>query len=279
MVRRATRADEHCTLTDVTSGTMLLSVQGPDSRALLGRLSSADLSNEAFPYLSARSIDVGHAQVLALRVTYLGELGYELHVPTEYGAGVYDALMEAGAELGVRPVGLSAMAGLRLEKGYRDLGVDIDNTDNPLEAGLGFAVAFEKPGGFTGREALLALRDRASLPVTPGEPAGRRPGRGPVRQRAGPAGRFLDRLRPRRRLRAHAGRGRGAGHGRPRGRRDRGVAGLGPVRGLDAPGRPSPFGCRPPRCTTRLGAGSWPRRPREHLVPTRRVATVAWSSP
>ena len=161
MVRRATRADEHCASTDVTSGTMLLSVQGPCSRTLLGRLSSADLSNEAFPYLSARSIDVGHAQVLALRVTYLGELGYELHVPTEYGAGVYDALMEAGAELGVRPVGLSAMAGLRLEKGYRDLGVDIDNTDNPLEAGLGFAVAFEKPGGFTGREALLALRDRA----------------------------------------------------------------------------------------------------------------------
>ncbi len=161
MVRRATRADEHSASTDVTSGTTLLSVQGPDSRALLGRLSSADLSNEAFPYLSARSIDVGHAQVLALRVTYLGELGYELHVPTEYGAGVYDALMEAGAELGVRPVGLSAMAGLRLEKGYRDLGVDIDNTDNPLEAGLGFAVAFEKPGGFTGREALLALRDRA----------------------------------------------------------------------------------------------------------------------
>ena len=160
MVRRATRADEYCTLTDVTSGTMLLSVQGPASRELLGRLSSADLCNEAFPYLSARSIDVGHAQVLALRVTYLGELGYELHVPTEYGLGVYDALMEAGAELGARPVGLSAMAGLRLEKGYRDLGVDIDNTDNPLEAGLGFAVSFEKPGGFIGREALLAVRDQ-----------------------------------------------------------------------------------------------------------------------
>jgi 4-methylaminobutanoate oxidase (formaldehyde-forming) len=160
MVRRATRTDEYCAVTDVTSGTMLLSVQGPASRELLGRLSSADLCNEAFPYLSARSIDVGYAQVLALRVTYLGELGYELHVPTEYGLGVYDALMEAGADLGARPVGLSAMAGLRLEKGYRDLGVDIDNTDNPLEAGLGFAVAFEKPGGFIGREALIALRDQ-----------------------------------------------------------------------------------------------------------------------
>ncbi len=161
MVRRATRTGEHCTVTDVTSGTVLLSVQGPASRQLIGRLSSADLSNAAFPYLSARTIDVGYAQVLALRITYLGELGYELHIPTEYGLGVYDSLMEAGADLGVRPVGLAAMASLRLEKGYRDLGVDIDNTDNPLEAGLGFAVAFDKAGGFIGREALVALRETA----------------------------------------------------------------------------------------------------------------------
>jgi 4-methylaminobutanoate oxidase (formaldehyde-forming) len=161
MIRRATSNEEHCTVTDVTSGTVLLSVQGPLSRRLLSRLSSADLSNEAFPYLSARTIDVGFARTLALRVTYLGELGYELHVPTEYGVGVYDALMEAGADLGARPVGLAAMAGLRLEKGYRDLGVDIDNTDNPLEAGLGFAVAFDKPGGFIGREALVKMRDNA----------------------------------------------------------------------------------------------------------------------
>ncbi|HUD16570.1 MAG TPA: aminomethyltransferase family protein, partial [Acidimicrobiales bacterium] len=161
MIRRATSNEDHCTVTDVTSGTVLLSVQGPLSRQLLSRLSSADLSNETFPYLSARTIDVSFARALALRVTYLGELGYELHVPTEYGAGVYDALMEAGADLGARPVGLAAMAGLRLEKGYRDLGVDIDNTDNPLEAGLGFAVAFDKPGGFIGREALVKMRDNA----------------------------------------------------------------------------------------------------------------------
>ena len=96
-------------------------------------------------------------------MTYLGELGYELHVPTEYGLLAYDTLMEAGRDLGVRPVGLAAMAGLRLEKGYRDLGVDIDNTDNPLQAGLGFAVAFDKPGGFIGRDALVALRDTCAL--------------------------------------------------------------------------------------------------------------------
>jgi heterotetrameric sarcosine oxidase gamma subunit len=161
MVRRATGPGEHCTVTDVTSGTVLLSVQGPRSRELIGRLSSADLSNTAFPYLSARTIDLGSAPALALRITYLGELGYELHLPTEYGLGAYDALMAAGADLGVRPVGLAAMSSLRLEKGYRDLGVDIDNTDNPLEAGLGFAVAFDKPGGFIGRDALLSLRERA----------------------------------------------------------------------------------------------------------------------
>ncbi|HEX9066898.1 MAG TPA: glycine cleavage T C-terminal barrel domain-containing protein, partial [Streptosporangiaceae bacterium] len=96
--------------------------------------------------------------VLAMRVTYVGELGWELHVPAEYAAGVYDDLMAAGADLGVRPVGLAAMSSLRLEKGYRDMGVDIDNTDNPIEAGLGFAVAWDKPGGFTGRDALLAAK-------------------------------------------------------------------------------------------------------------------------
>ncbi len=96
--------------------------------------------------------------MLAIRVTYVGELGWELHVPAEYAAGVYDDLVAAGADLGLRLVGLSAMSSLRLEKGYRDMGVDIDNTDNPLQAGLGFAVAWDKPGGFTGRDALLAAR-------------------------------------------------------------------------------------------------------------------------
>ncbi len=161
MIRRATGPGEHCVVTDVTSGTVLLSVQGPRSRELLSRLSSADLSNQAFPYLTAQTIDVGYARSLALRITYVGELGYELHIPAEYAAGAYDSLIEAGADLGVRPVGLSAMTSLRLEKGYRDLGVDIDNTDNPLQAGLGFAVAFDKPGGFIGRRALLECKARA----------------------------------------------------------------------------------------------------------------------
>ncbi len=158
MIRRATRPGEFVTVTDVTSGTTLMSVQGPASRELIGRLTDADLENASFPYMSARQIYVGYAPVLAIRVTYVGELGWELHVPAEYALGVYDDLVAAGADLGFRLVGLAAMSGLRLEKGYRDFGADIDNTDNPLEAGLGFAVAWDKPGGFTGRDALLAAR-------------------------------------------------------------------------------------------------------------------------
>jgi heterotetrameric sarcosine oxidase gamma subunit len=164
LIRRETRAAEFVTVTDVTSGTTLLTVQGPASRELISRLTDADLSNEAFPYLSARQVHVGYAPVLAMRVTYVGELGWELHVPAEYAAGVYDELMSAGSDLGIRNVGLSAMSGLRLEKGYRDMGVDIDNTDNPIEAGLGFAVAWDKPGGFTGRDALLVAKE-AGPPV------------------------------------------------------------------------------------------------------------------
>ncbi|HUZ51779.1 MAG TPA: FAD-dependent oxidoreductase, partial [Streptosporangiaceae bacterium] len=159
LIRRETRAGEVVTVADVTSGTTLLTVQGPASRELISRLTDADLSNKAFPYLSARQVHVGYAPVLAMRVTYVGELGWELHVPAEYAAGVYDDLMSAGADLGIRPVGLSAMSSLRLEKGYRDMGIDIDNTDNPIEAGLGFAVAWDKPGGFVGRDALLAARE------------------------------------------------------------------------------------------------------------------------
>ena len=162
MIRRETRPGEIVVVTETTSATTLLSIQGPKSRALLSRLTDADLSNEGFPYLSARHIHVGYAPVLAARVTYLGELGWELHIPTEYAAGVYDELISAGADLGVRPVGLAAMSSLRLEKGYRDLGIDIDNTDNPIEAGLGFTIAWDKPGGFVGRDALLEFKAKGT---------------------------------------------------------------------------------------------------------------------
>ncbi|HEY5630286.1 MAG TPA: FAD-dependent oxidoreductase, partial [Candidatus Limnocylindrales bacterium] len=157
-IRRHTPDGAHLTTTDVSAGWTLLTVQGPNSRELLQGLTSADLSNAAFPYLAAREIDLGYARVWAMRVTYVGELGFELHVPADQALTVYDALFEAGRGFGLANVGLGAMGSLRLEKGYRDYGVDIDNTDTPLDVGLGFAVAWDKPGGFVGREALLAAR-------------------------------------------------------------------------------------------------------------------------
>jgi heterotetrameric sarcosine oxidase gamma subunit len=158
-IRRHSPADAHVTVTDVTPGTTLLTVQGPRSRELLARLTSADLSDQSFPYLAAREIDVHYATVLAIRVTYVGELGWELHVPADLALTVCDALVASGTDLGFRFVGLGALGSLRLEKGYRDYAIDIDNTDTPLDAGLGFTVAWDKPGGFVGRDALLRARD------------------------------------------------------------------------------------------------------------------------
>ena len=150
--------DAHAHVADVTSAYAQINLQGPRSRELLQSLTSIDLANEAFPYRAAREIDLGFARVLCIRITYLGELGYELYVPTEQAVHVYDRLVAAGPAFGLRHAGLKALASLRMEKGYRDYGHDIDNTDSPFEAGLGFAVALDKPGGFIGRDAVLAAR-------------------------------------------------------------------------------------------------------------------------
>jgi glycine cleavage system aminomethyltransferase T len=133
-------------VTDVTAGYAQINVQGPRSRELLQRLTDADLSNEAFPFRTAREIDIGFARVLCVRITYLGELGYELYVPTEQAVHVYDRLVAAGAPLGLRHAGLKALASLRMEKGYRDYGHDIDNTDSVLEAGPGLRGRPEEAG-------------------------------------------------------------------------------------------------------------------------------------
>jgi 4-methylaminobutanoate oxidase (formaldehyde-forming) len=157
-LRRRLGAFRAATVTDVTSAFTLLSLQGPRSREVLQGLSSADLSTAAFPFRAAGEIEVGLARVLCLRITYVGELGYELYVPTEHALDVYDRLLAAGAPFGLRPAGLAALGSLRLEKGYRDYGHDVDNTDAVDEAGLGFAVRIDKPGGFVGRAAVLAHR-------------------------------------------------------------------------------------------------------------------------
>jgi len=158
-IKRHTQSDEFVVVTDVTSGTALLSVQGPRSRELLQRLSPNDWSNEAFPFLTAQKVELGYTPLWALRVTYVGELGWDLLIPTEFGAKLYEQIREVGSDLGFMPTGLGALSSMRLEKAYRDMGHDIDTTDTPLEAGLGFAVAWDKPGGFIGREALIKQRD------------------------------------------------------------------------------------------------------------------------
>jgi 4-methylaminobutanoate oxidase (formaldehyde-forming) len=121
------------------------------------------MSSEAFPYLTMQEIDLGYAPVKALRITYVGELGWELYVPTEFTLHVFDRLVAAGESLGLKHAGFQALNSLRLEKAYRDYGYDIDNTDTPLEAGLGFAVSFDKPSGFIGRESLLRQRESGVL--------------------------------------------------------------------------------------------------------------------
>jgi len=153
----------HAFVTDVTSGYAQINIQGPRSRELLASVTSADMSNEAFPFRTAAEIGIGFARVLCIRITYLGELGYELYIPAEQAVHVYDRLVHAGSAVGLRHAGLKALGSLRMEKGYRDYGHDIDNTDTVLEAGLGFAVALDKPGEFIGRDAVLAQKERGPL--------------------------------------------------------------------------------------------------------------------
>ena len=162
-MRRHVTRDMHVFVSDVTSGHAQVNVQGPLSRSLLQQLTSANLDNDAFPFRTAREIDIGFARVLCIRITYVGELGYELYIPAEQATHVYERIVQAGAGLGLRHAGLKALASLRMEKGYRDYGHDIDNTDSVLEAGLGFAVDLEKPNGFLGREAVLALKAAGPL--------------------------------------------------------------------------------------------------------------------
>jgi heterotetrameric sarcosine oxidase gamma subunit len=162
-MRRNFRENAHVSITDVTSGRAMLTIQGPKSRALLSKITGEDMSNESFPYLSGREMEIDYSVVYAVRVTYLGELGWELYIPTEQAVAVYDRLIDAGAEFGLRHAGLQALTSLRLEKAYRDYGHDIDNIDTPIEVGLGFAVKLDKSGGFIGRDVLAKQKSQGIL--------------------------------------------------------------------------------------------------------------------
>jgi 4-methylaminobutanoate oxidase (formaldehyde-forming) len=142
---------------DVTSQYACLGLWGPQARAILQPLTRADLGNDAFPYMSARELAVGTVPCLAVRVTYVGELGWEFYCPAEYGLALWDVLWEAGRAHGLLAGGYKAIDSLRLEKGYRVWGADITPEDTPYEAGLGFAVRDDKD--FVGREALAAARE------------------------------------------------------------------------------------------------------------------------
>jgi 4-methylaminobutanoate oxidase (formaldehyde-forming) len=149
------------TVTDVTSGMAVLLVAGPRARDVLSAVADADLSNEAFPFLAAREVEVGWAPTWILRVSYVGELGWELWVPSEFAVDVHDKVVAAGAPHGMRHAGFLAFDALRLERGFRSWGHDMGTLDDPYQCGLGFTVA--KGGGdFVGREALAR---RAGVPL------------------------------------------------------------------------------------------------------------------
>lgn len=146
---------------DATSAYGIISIHGPRSRDILTALSAEDISNAAFPFGAAREIDMGYARGWAIRRSFLGELGYELMMPTEFVAGVYEALLEAGAPHGLRHMGMFAMNACRLEKGFRHFGHDIGEDDTPYETGLGFAVALDKDE-FLGKSVLAAQKAKGA---------------------------------------------------------------------------------------------------------------------
>jgi glycine cleavage system aminomethyltransferase T len=159
-IRKHLPDDGSARVRDTTSAWACFGIWGPRSRDVLAPLTPLDLSNDAFPYMSVRETTVGNVPVRALRVTYVGELGWEIYCPTEYGLGLWRALWEAGEPHGIVAGGYQAIDSLRLEKGYRVWGADITPDETPYEGGLGFCVKLDKERGFVGREALVEAEER-----------------------------------------------------------------------------------------------------------------------
>ncbi len=155
---------DHVDVRDMTSSLVCFGLWGPLAREILQPLTTADLSNDAFPYMRARELDIGPVPCAALRVTYVGELGWELYAPSEFGLRLWDVLWEAGRPFGMVAGGYRAIDSLRLEKGYRAWGTDITPDESPFQAGLGFAVSVDKPTAFIGQEAARAAKENAPEP-------------------------------------------------------------------------------------------------------------------
>ncbi len=159
VIERALRSRGwRCTVTDITPMHAMLAVMGPRARELLSRVSTARFDNASFPFGTSQEIDLGYATVRATRLTYVGELGWELYTPAEFAVGVYEQLLEAGRDLGLVNAGYYAIDSLRLEKGYRAWGRELTPEINPFEAGLSFAVKLDKESGFRGRDALARIK-------------------------------------------------------------------------------------------------------------------------
>lgn len=153
-IRKHIPKDNQTALFDVTSSLAVFGVMGPKSRDLLSKLTSADLSDEAFPFSTSQQVDLGYSTIRATRITYVGELGWELYVPVEFAVGVYEELMMAGADLGLSPGGYYAIESMRLEKGYRAFGRELTPDYNPVEAGLLFTCKLNTELPFLGRESV-----------------------------------------------------------------------------------------------------------------------------
>jgi glycine cleavage system aminomethyltransferase T/glycine/D-amino acid oxidase-like deaminating enzyme len=158
-LRRHIPEDARAVAVDVSAAYAVLGVMGPGSRSLLSSLTDSDFCNEAFPFGTSRVIDLAYARVRASRITYVGELGWELYIPADCAPSVYDDLVRGGERHGLTHAGYHAMNSLRIEKAYRHWGHDITDEDTPLEAGIGFAVGWAKPNGFIGRDALFRQKE------------------------------------------------------------------------------------------------------------------------
>ena len=162
-IKKSIKKNEKVFISDVTSSYNVLSLQGPKSRNILTKLTTVDLSNNGFPFATSQEIEIGYTKVIANRLTYIGELGWEFFIPTEYALDVFDNLMAVGKEFDLRPAGYHALEHLRSERAYREYELDLTPEDTPLEAGLSFTIDWNKPGGFVGLEALLKQKKEGLL--------------------------------------------------------------------------------------------------------------------
>jgi glycine cleavage system aminomethyltransferase T len=184
-LRRARRPEERVEVEEITAGSTAVLVTGPEARALLETISPDDLSGDAFPYMTARPIELDDVPVLAQRISYAGELGWELYAEAAIGRRLWQVIWKAGGPFGLVAAGRAAYDGLRMEKGYRSWGLDMTEEDDPYEVGIGFTVKLKKPIDFVGRAALAAKkaagRQRALAWVALDDPAHVVLGKEPVR--------------------------------------------------------------------------------------------------